>query len=140
PSSASADARQSSPSMAADLLGRVNGLRQSKGLAPLASDGQLNQVALNWSTSMANSSQLSHNPNLRSQAPSGWTKLGENVGVGQSVDQLYRAFAASSGHYANMVDGAFTRTGVAVVIDESNQLWATQDFAAIGAAQAVRRV
>jgi hypothetical protein len=44
-----------------------------------------------------------------------WQKLGENVGMGGSVEGLHNAFVASPKHYDNLVDPAFTYVGIGVV-------------------------
>jgi hypothetical protein len=114
--------------MAAELLDRVNGLRAKLGLGQLVDDPNVAAVALRWSTSMATNAQLAHNPNLAAEAPPGWAKMGENVGVGESVRQLFNAFVASPTHYKNLVDPDFTRSGIAVMIDGNGELWVTQNF------------
>src|SRR5688572_14014590 len=63
----------------------INQLRASKGLGPLMVDSRLVSVARTWSANMASTKNLAHNPSLASQAPSDWTKLGENVGYGPDV-------------------------------------------------------
>jgi len=45
-----------------------------------------------------------------------WQKLGENVGVGPSVDSLTAAFIASPAHYRNLVDPSWDSMGVGVTI------------------------
>jgi len=107
--------------MAAQFLAKVNNLRASKGVGPLSGNGTLNSMAVGWSNHMASTGTLSHNPRLSSDAPPGWVKLGENVGYGSTVDQVYNAFVASSSHYPHMVDPAFTLTGVGVSTDGSGR-------------------
>jgi hypothetical protein len=114
--------------MAADLLARVNGLRVRLGLGPLVDDPDVGALALRWTTTMATTAQLAHNPNLADQAPPGWAKMGENVGVGETMKQLFDAFVASPTHYRNLVDPAFTRSGIAVLIDGNGEVWVTQNF------------
>lgn len=127
----------------ADVVARINGLRASNGLAPLAVNGDLANVARAWSASMAQAGGIVHNPNLAAQAPSTWRKLGENVGTGTDVPGLFDAFVNSPVHYTNMVDPGFDSVGVGVVRDAAGQLFVTIDFMKNGAATSqvlVRRV
>ena len=116
-----------SGSAEADFISRLNGVRASKGLAALAVDGHLTDVARSWSGQMASSGTLSHNPNLGSQV-SGWRTLGENVGTGSTVDSIEQAFENSPHHYENMVDTGYTLVGIGVVIDGNGTIWVTEDF------------
>src|SRR5438034_2127325 len=78
----------------------ANGVAATRGSAIPLSDG-LSSVARQHSADMASRHSLYHNPNLVSQVSAvvpGWTGIGENVGVGPSVDQVNRAFASSAEH------------------------------------------
>ena len=48
---------------------------------------------------------------LQAAAGSGWSKLGENVGRGGTVDSLHSAFMASSGHKKNIL-GDYNYVGI----------------------------
>ncbi|HVF74115.1 MAG TPA: CAP domain-containing protein [Acidimicrobiales bacterium] len=109
------------------FVSRINSLRASKGLPALVVDVRLTDVARAWSASMAKRNVLEHNPNLSSQAPSTWQKLGENVGYGGSVTQVHDAFVNSPSHYRNLVDGAFNAVGIGVVWAGS-RMWVTEVF------------
>lgn len=115
----------------AQFVSLINQLRASVGAGQLGVDSRLTSIARSWSANMVTTG-LHHNPNLASQAPAGWTMLGENVGYGPSVSQLETAFQNSPHHYANMVQPAFTTVGVGVVI-ANGTLWVTEDFMAAGA-------
>jgi uncharacterized protein YkwD len=126
-----ASAASSAPDPAAaeaDFVSRINALRQSKGLGPLAVDGELVAFARRWAAKMAADDRISHNPNLRRDAPGDWEKLGENVGVGMTVKRLHDAFVASPSHYRNLVDRDFTRIGVGVVIGRDGALFTAHEF------------
>lgn len=112
----------------ASFVSRLNDLRTSKGLAPLAVDGQLAHVARDWSARMAGAGAISHNPSLAQQAPANWVRIGENVGTGGEVQAIHDAFVASRTHYANMVDGNFTEVGVGVVRAADGTIFVTVDF------------
>jgi uncharacterized protein YkwD len=114
----------------------INNLRAGKGLPALAVDARLTAIARGWSSNMAGARVLSHNPDLAAQAPAGWRSLGENVGVGPSVDWLEAAFEASPHHYANLVDPSYTSIGVGVV-EANGQIWVTEDFMGGASAPAV---
>jgi hypothetical protein len=113
-----------------DIVTLVNNLRSNASVAPLAADAALTAVAQQWANHMATTGVLTHNPNLSTQAPSGWTKMGENIGDGYSLLAVYNALVASPDHYANMVDGAYNRTGVGVATDSKGQVWVAEDFGA----------
>jgi hypothetical protein len=112
---------------AAQFLGLINGLRAGHGAAPLAWNGQLAAIAQAWSGHQAAAGTLAHNPSLGSEAPAGWTSLGENVGEGGSVAILEAAFVASPPHEANMANPRFGAVGIGVV-QAGSTLWVTEDF------------
>jgi hypothetical protein len=95
-------------------------------VAPLATDGQLINVARGWSAQMAGAGGLSHNPSLGSQV-SNWRTLGENVGTGSDVATIEAALEASPHHFENMVDPAFNYVGIGVV-EAGGAIWVTEDF------------
>ena len=99
-----------SPATAADsgveaqFVSRINGIRQSLGLQPLAVYGELQGVARGWADQMVANGGISHNPSLAGEVSAPWRKLGENVGVGPDVASLMKAFVNSPAHYRNIVD------------------------------------
>jgi hypothetical protein len=113
-----------------DLVTLVNNLRVGVSAAPLATDPTLTSAAQQWANHMASTGVLAHNPNLATQAPSGWTKIGENIGDGFSLTGVFNALVASPDHYANMVDRTFNRTGVGVATDSRGQVWVAEELAA----------
>ena len=117
------------PADEAAFLNDINALRVSKGVGPLTSNDDMVVVARRWAEHMASVGQISHNPNLAAQAAPGWSKLGENVGVGGDEPQLHQAFVNSPGHYANLVDGAYSEAGIAVV-DSGGRKWVVEAFRA----------
>jgi hypothetical protein len=122
------------PSAHADSVGTmldlVNGLRSSRGIPALTVDPTLTAAAQQWSIHMAAAGTLSHNANLTSMVPPGWTRIAENVGTGGSLNAVFNALVASPPHYANMTDPAFTLTGIGVVTAGNGTLWVTEDFEA----------
>src|SRR3954451_20276105 len=97
----------------AQFLADLNLVRARNGVAPVATDGQLINVARGWSAQMAGGAGLSHNPSLASQV-SNWRTLGENVGSGSDVATIEAALEASPHHFENMVDPAFNYVGIGV--------------------------
>lgn len=123
------------------LVARINGLRASQGLAPLAVKGELFDLARGWSGRMAATGSIAHNPSLSAQAPPNWKRLGENVGTGTDVGGLFEAFLNSPVHYANMVDPGFESVGVGVVRADSGQQFVSMTFMTGGSApKMVRKV
>lgn len=122
-----------------DLAARINGVRAARGLAPLAVKGELFDVARAWSGRMADAGAISHNPSLAAEAPSTWTRLGENVGTGADVAELFQAFLNSPSHYANIVDPGFDSVGVGVVRNPAGQMLVSMTFMSSGPAPALVR-
>jgi hypothetical protein len=110
----------------AQFFAFLNGVRAKNGVPPLATDGQLINVARGWSAQMAGAGALSHNPDLGSQVTN-WRTLGENVGTGGDVTSVEAALEASPHHFQNMVDPAFQYVGIGVV-EAGGAIWVTEDF------------
>jgi hypothetical protein len=131
------------------LLALLNSARQGAGLAPLAADAAIAHVAQAWSGHMVTvhgrtgdpvikpaaptdceQSSLCHNPDLGTAVGGlvpGWTRIGENIGVGGDVNTVNAALLASPGHFANIM-GDYNRVGIGVAM-EGTRMWATFDFA-----------
>jgi uncharacterized protein YkwD len=113
----------------ADFVSLINGLRSSRGLAPLAIDGPLQASAQAWTNTMASTNTLAHDPGLGS-AVSGWTRIGENVGSGGSVTSLWNSFVASPTHLDNILNPAYTHIGVGYLQDSNGVIWTAHRFMA----------
>ncbi len=109
-----------------DALALLNAARAASGLAPVAMHSDLTDDASAWSQHMLSEGALTHNPNL-SSVTTGWDKLGENVGVGVSIDSLHTAFMKSSGHRGNIL-GDYDYVGIAVAEETESKLWITVVF------------
>ncbi len=107
----------------------INELRSGQGLGELELDGELTQLARSWTTSLSNTGQLSHSPDLAVGLTQSWTKLGENVGVSPEgeISRLFEAFINSPSHYANLVDPAYDSIGIGVVYRDG-RMWTTHRF------------
>jgi len=112
-----------------DVLSMVNTLRAGANVAPLAADAGLTSVAQQWATNMASTGLLAHNPNLATQAPTGWTKIGENIGDGSNVFAIYSMLALTSPGRVNMIDASYNRTGIGVATDSRGHVWMAEEFA-----------
>lgn len=104
----------------------INTLRSSNGLQALSRDGSLDARARDWAKHMAENGSLSHS-NLSSLIPP-WSSVGENVGAGGSVSEIFSLLESSSGHRSNML-GDFTHVGIGVWRDAEGTLWTTHVFA-----------
>jgi Cysteine-rich secretory protein family len=123
---APAQAASASGNDASDYVARINSLRTSVGVQPLAVDAQLTGLAQAWAQHMAAVGALSHS-NLSSGITEPWLKLGENVGVGPDNPTIWNAFLHSAEHYQNLVDPAFNRVGVGVTFANGSE-WTCHKF------------
>lgn len=96
------------------FLDALNDVRSDAGLPALALNPQLSDLARDHAEVMANADEIFHANPISAGYEGPWSKIGENVGVGANVSALVDAFAASPGHYANIVDPAFTEIGIGV--------------------------
>src|SRR5262245_15526650 len=88
-----------------DFLSLINSSRANAGLAPLKSNGGLASYADSHTAAMIEAGEIFHSSSsqLGAAGGSGWDKMGENVGRGQSPGSLHDAFMASSGHKKNIL-------------------------------------
>jgi hypothetical protein len=100
-----------------EFISKINSSRASAGLAPLAANGNLTSYAREHTQFMMNGNcapdEICHSSSsqLGAAGGSGWDKMGENVGKGQSPSSLHKAFMNSSGHKANIL-GDYNYVGV----------------------------
>ena len=118
------------PGDAQAFVDSVNAARGANGLAPLMIDTSMAAAAEGWTIWMTENETLQHAGDIVSGAPSDWTKVGENVGRGGSVNSVWNAFMASSGHAANVLDPSYTRIGISVIWTADGMLYTTHRFAA----------
>jgi len=111
----------------AQFFALTNQLRVQHGLNALASYGPLVSIGRTWSGNMAAAGAISHNMNLPHEVSGPWTKLGENVGTGWTVQSIQDAFIASPHHYENLVDPVYNYVGIGVV-DSGGKIYVTVDF------------
>ena len=96
------------------FVAQINALRGATGVAALRTDAGLTSKARAWAQTMADRNTIWHSV-LSDGITADWQKLGENVGMGGTVDGLHIAFVNSPHHYENLVDPAFDSIGVGVV-------------------------
>ena len=126
------------PDVEADQIARINGARASSGLVQLGTSQCLTTAARTWSRAMALFNNLAHSSLqqlVEQQCGSGWwSKLGENVGRGNTSADTFQAYMNSPGHRANILDPAYQRIGVGAnyytYSNGARVLWTTQTFAA----------
>jgi Cysteine-rich secretory protein family len=121
-----AGARADTVSDEAAFVAKINDLRASKGLAPLQVNANLVAKARAWSAGMAAAGRIWHST-LSDGITENWRKLGENVGMGGSVDGLHAAFVKSLHHYENLVDPSFGHIGIGIVMN-GDTIFVTEMF------------
>ncbi|MGI9603748.1 MAG: CAP domain-containing protein [Acidimicrobiales bacterium] len=109
------------------FIDALNQMRDEVGLPPLTVHDELTALSRTWAQTMADAGEIFHANPISAGLEAPWLKLGENVGVGPTVDELMNAFAASPGHYANIVDPEFSHVGVGVVW-VGNTMYTTHRF------------
>ncbi len=97
----------------------INASRAEAGLPALRENVALDVKADGWAQTLRNSCRIWHS-NLADGAPREWRKLGENVGMGGSIDQIHTAYMNSPGHRANILDPAYNQVGTAAVWGDCN--------------------
>ena len=94
----------------------MNQARRNHGLERMRLDKQLSKVARRHSKRMARHSALFHSSMTKlGQIVTRWRLLAENVGRGDGIAAIHRAFMKSSAHKANILRGALRHVGVGVV-------------------------
>jgi uncharacterized protein YkwD len=106
----------------------VNASRSTAGLPTLLPRGDAIDKAQAWAEHMAANGAIGH-----SDLPAGmindWKALGENVGVGPSIDAVQEAFLASPAHRANILDPRYNSLGTGVAVGADGRTYVVQVFA-----------
>jgi hypothetical protein len=110
------------PAQASSMLGMINASRGT----PLDSHGALASAAAAHSAHMAAEGRVFHSSNLAGITDD-WEAMGENVGVGTDMAQVYEAFMASGPHRANIL-GDYTHAGVGTHTDDEGLVWVAVIF------------
>lgn len=108
----------------------MSAARKKKGFGGLVLDPEVSKAARTHSQEMIDKDLLHHTPpsKLASRITK-WTKLGENVGVGDGIDALHKAFMDSKVHRDNIMRKAFRYVGVGV-LSSGGDMWVTVIFEA----------
>ncbi|CAN5794432.1 hypothetical protein BH24ACT3_BH24ACT3_05270 [soil metagenome] len=109
-------------------LGRVNDARANRGIPRLVPTGDATAKARDLAHRMAREGRLIHSTRLSSGLASGWSSLGENVGMGANVHQVHDLFMGSTQHRRNIVNPGFRTVGVGVAVDGRGRVWVAQVF------------
>ena len=112
-----------------EFVSLINSTRANNGLGALQVDGGLRSHARNHTQEMIANGEIYHSSSgeLSAAAGSGWSRVGENVGRGQSPSSLHRAFMDSSGHAANIL-GDYNYVGVGTDTSSDGSLYVTVVF------------
>jgi hypothetical protein len=105
----------------------ANDSRSSSGLAGYAAAGDLADVARRHAVKMAAQHRIFHNANLGNDV-NGWQQVGENVGMGETVDGVHQAFMQSPAHRGNIVSTVYREIGVGVATGDDGFLYVVQVF------------
>ncbi len=108
------------------MVSLINAERTARGMNTLEVYWDLVDDARVWTASMISDGYISHSPNL-ANVTTGWSTLGENVGVGPNVDRLHRAFMDSPGHRDNIL-GNYNYIGIGADRSPDGNLYITVVF------------
>ena len=127
------------------IFSLVNNERRRKRLTDLVWDDQLARLARRYSEQMARGNFFSHYDQngdsvverARNARLKGWSKIGENLFFCEGLDD-FNAFAVrgwmqSPSHRRNILDGAWTKTGIGVASTRDGRVYITQVFMKEGA-------
>lgn len=113
------------------FLDAINTSRAAAGLAPLTYSEQLSALADRHSAQMASSGTVYHSTDLASMVGTvyaNWTRVGENVGKGSTVESIHSAMMASPSHQANIL-GDYNLVGIGVETNPGGVMFVTELFA-----------
>lgn len=109
----------------------INASRAAAGLPPLTVSEELSALADLHSGRMASSGTIFHSSDLAGTVGSvypNWTRAGENVGMGSTVESIHQAMLASPNHAANIY-GDYNLLGVGVYTNPGGIMFVTEIFA-----------
>lgn len=118
------------------VLVLTNRQRRAHGCAPLHTSAALRRAARRHTVTMAQHNEMSHQlpgeavftTRITRAGYRGWSMVAENVARGfAGPGSVVRAWMASPGHRANILNCRLRHLGVGVALSHG-QLWWTQDF------------
>jgi uncharacterized protein YkwD len=140
---------QTSGSVVEQVLAHINAARKAEGRGALSLDTDLSRAAAVHNQLMIDGCGLSHQcPGEKglgdrfSAQGVKWSGAGENIGYGSSAagdsakvkaangltDSMLAEVPPNDGHRKNLLNGSFTKIGLAVTRDGKGLVWLTQDF------------
>jgi uncharacterized protein YkwD len=109
------------------LLHLVNHLRVRYDLPRLRNDTDVTRDAHRHSWRMADANYLYHSSNLEAVVGRAADAWGENIAKARRVGKVFRLWAHSAGHRANMLNRRYRHAGIGIV-ERRGYLWATMIF------------
>lgn len=116
---------------------RINNERVNDGISKLHFDPELSKVARRHTNEMISANEKNPNKGLFHSTTeelknriTNWTMLGENVGVGGTVESLHDAFMDSPPHAENVLHAAYKNIGIGAKRSKDGRLWVTIIFEA----------
>lgn len=117
-----------SPSDESQFVSLINQTRAAAGLSPLSSYGDLVDDARRHTADMIAEGSIFHSSQSQlASATTGWSQLGENVGMGPNPSVLHSAFMSSPSHKANIL-GDYDRVGVGADRADDGTMFVTVIF------------
>ncbi|MEA2434430.1 MAG: hypothetical protein QOG54_1887 [Actinomycetota bacterium] len=108
----------------------MNGERSKRSKGTMKLDPELSKAAIVHTNEMVKSNTLVHTTSTSlKRRVTNWRTVGENVGVGSTVDSLHTAFMNSPAHKENILFSSFNNVGVGV-IQKDDRMWVTVIFEA----------
>lgn len=99
---------------AADVLAAVNAERSRAGLLILQTDDVLQGGAQQWAEQLAVSGSVSHDPQLTSAYGDIWTRMGENLGMAPTLDEIHSATLRTKSQRDTILNAKATVIGIGV--------------------------
>lgn len=110
---------------------KMNRARTLRLIRKMKLDPELSKVARVHTRDMIRRGSIYHQSSSQlGRRVVSWTMLGENVGVGSTVDSLHRAFMNSPAHAANILRTNFNHMGVGAR-KKNGRLWVTVVFQSV---------
>jgi uncharacterized protein YkwD len=107
----------------------VNETREQRRVRMLKMRKFLVRTARHHSREMASTGTLVHSDDLASvPGDRPWRIIGENIGVGSSMDVLHEAFMDSPPHRQNQLNGVYRFVGVGMARSGDGRIWVTVLF------------
>ena len=111
-----------------DAFALLNQVRADNGVGAVAPDQTLQDRARDWAVVLGGEGDIRHS-GIRAESVPGATAVAENVAVASSLNAAIELLVESPSHFRNMVDGRFTRGGMAAVTGRDGRTYVVQIFA-----------